>query len=144
MSPPISRKRALLAWTPALVWSAVIFGLSSIPGKDLPQLPGWGSADKVVHGAVYGVLGAFLWLGLRATWARESGLAWQTIAAALGAALYGITDEMHQAFTPGRSPEVFDVLADFVGGLLGALACVAIVARKRGRHARLPAGEGSR
>jgi VanZ family protein len=144
MTPPSGRKKALLAWAPALLWSAVIFGLSSIPGKDLPQLPGWWSADKFVHGGVYGVLGAFLWLGLRTTWARESGLAWQTIAAALGAALYGITDEMHQSFTPGRSPDVFDVLADFVGGLLGALACVAIVARRRARDARLRGAEGSR
>src|SRR5580765_411908 len=135
LSPQSGRKKALLAWTPALVRSAVIFGLSSIPGRALPQLPGWWSADKFVHGAVYGVLGAFFWMGLRATWMRESGLAWQTIAAALGAALYGTTDEFHQAFTPGRSPEVFDVLADLVGGLLGALACVAIVARRRARCA---------
>jgi VanZ family protein len=138
------RKKGVLAWTPALLWSAVIFGLSSIPGKDLPQLPGWWSADKFVHGAVYAVLGAFSWMGLRATWARASGLAWQTIAAALGAALYGITDELHQAFTPGRSPDVFDVLADLVGGLLGALACVAIVARRRARDAGVRGGEGSR
>jgi len=90
------------------------------------------------------VLGSFIWVGLRATWARESRLGWQTIAAALGAALYGVTDEFHQAFTPGRSPDVFDVLADLVGGLLGGLACVAIVARKRACDARLRGGEGSR
>ena len=54
----------------------------------------------------------------------------RTIAAGLGAALHGITDELHQVFTRGRSPDVFEVLADFVGALLCALACVAIVARK--------------
>ena len=141
---PSDRKKGVLAWTPALLWAAVIFGLSSIPGKSLPQLPGWWSADKFAHGGVYGVLGAFIWMGLRANWARARGLAWQAIAAGLGAALYGITDELHQVFTPGRSPDVFDVLADFVGGLLGALACVAIVARKRARNARVRGGEGSR
>jgi len=44
--------------------------------------------------------------------------------------LYGITDEAHQAFTPMRSPDPYDVLADAVGGLLGAIACVVFVSRR--------------
>jgi VanZ family protein len=124
------------AWAPALLWSAVIFGLSSIPGDALPSLPGWWSADKLVHGGVYGVLGALCWWGLRRTWARDRGLVQQVFAAGMCTALYGITDELHQAFTPRRSPDPFDVMADAVGGWLGALVCVAIVARKRNRDTR--------
>jgi len=126
--------RWLRAWAPALLWSIVIFALSSIPGNQLP-MPGWWSADKFVHGAVYGVLGALCWRGVRATWAREHGAAMQIIAAVALTGLYGITDELHQAFTPRRSPDPFDVVADIVGGLLGALVCVAIVARTRAKSA---------
>ncbi|MGB5337658.1 MAG: VanZ family protein [Gammaproteobacteria bacterium] len=31
-----------------------------------------------------------------------------------------MSDELHQLFVPGRSADIFDVLADAVGGLLGA------------------------
>jgi VanZ family protein len=39
---------------------------------------------------------------------------------ALAVMLYGISDEFHQYFVPGRSVDVYDVLADALGGLLGA------------------------
>src|SRR4051812_29137315 len=110
----------LRAWAPALLWSCVIFGLSTIPGNQLPALPGWWNADKVVHTVIYGVLGALWWRGVRATRLRGRGHGAQVSAAVVLTAVYGITDELHQAFTPHRSPDPFDVLADAVGGLLGA------------------------
>jgi VanZ family protein len=39
---------------------------------------------------------------------------------ALAVMLYGVSDEFHQYFVPGRSVEALDVLADALGGLLGA------------------------
>src|SRR5262245_11545603 len=137
---PSNRRKVALAWVPALLWSALIFGLSSIPGDNLPRLPGWWNADKFLHAGIYGVLGALCWWGLRATWVHPRVPAVQVLAGGLCAAVYGITDELHQAFTPGRSPDVFDVIADFVGGLLGTLACVAILARLRARAARRTRG----
>jgi VanZ family protein len=128
--------RWLRAWAPALLWSLIIFALSSIPGNRLPPMTDWWwNADKLLHGAVYGVLGALCWRGVRATWARDHGTAMQIIAAVALTALYGITDELHQAFTPRRSPDPYDVIADAAGGLLGALICVAVVARKRAKSA---------
>ena len=35
--------------------------------------------------------------------------------------LYGITDEIHQSFVPGRASRVFDVGIDTMGALLGLL-----------------------
>ena len=126
------------SWLPAALWAATIFALSSIPGRALPELPVW-NADKLVHAAVYGVLGALCWRGARASFA--SGTApWRVVLiAVLLTSLYGIADEIHQMFIPNRAPDPNDVLADAAGGLLGALACVAIVARrerraKRSRH----------
>lgn len=31
--------------------------------------------------------------------------------------LYGVSDEFHQKFVPGRTPDVYDVVADAIGGL---------------------------
>ena len=132
---PRGAPRWLRAWAPALLWSLIIFALSSIPGNQFPPMPGWWSADKFVHGVIYGVLGALCWRTVRATWARGRGTGMQLIAAVAVTGLYGITDELHQAFTPMRSPDPFDVIADVVGGLLGALVCVAILARRRAKSA---------
>jgi len=132
---PTAPPRWLRAWAPPLLWSVIIFALSAIPGNQFPPMPGWWSADKFVHGAIYAVLGALSWRALRATWARGHGTGMQIIAAVAVTGLYGITDELHQAFTPMRSPDPFDVIADAVGGLLGALVCVAILARRRAKSA---------
>ena len=41
--------------------------------------------------------------------------------------IYAISDEIHQGFIPGRSPEIRDVLIDTCGVTLGILIVVAIV-----------------
>ena len=119
-------------WLPALLWAATIFGLSSIPGRALPALPLW-NADKLVHVAVYAVLGALCWRGARASFAPGTAQWRVVLIAVLLTSLYGIADEIHQMFVPNRAPDPNDVLADAVGGWLGALASVAIVARRRKR-----------
>ena len=41
------------------------------------------------------------------------------------AVAYGATDEVHQMFVPGRTPDVMDVLADAAGALVAAAVCLA-------------------
>ena len=41
------------------------------------------------------------------------------------ATLYGVSDEFHQSFVPGRESSGWDVLADFVGSSLGVFIYVA-------------------
>ena len=41
------------------------------------------------------------------------------------ASLYGVTDEFHQHFTPGRVPDAADWALDTIGATVGALALVA-------------------
>jgi VanZ family protein len=45
------------------------------------------------------------------------------------ALLYGITDEWHQSYVPGRSPDVRDVVADTVGAVLAMLVVAWLVRR---------------
>jgi hypothetical protein len=101
----------------ALSWMATIYYLSSqsMPDIDL----GFSGQDKVLHMAGYGLLG-LLWLG--ALPRRAGGYSLWQVALATGiAALYGLSDEWHQSFVPGRSADILDVAADGLGGLLGAL-----------------------
>ncbi len=102
------------------LWAGVIFALSSIPGTrfpaiDLPQ------SDKLVHALLYGVLGALLRRALDRTRGREAA-AGNVLLAILLATAYGISDEIHQLWTPHRSADWRDVAADTLGGTLGAVS----------------------
>lgn len=73
--------------------------------------------DKVAHFGAYFVLAVFT--------SRALHLKWRGVTAALGTFLlvvaYGISDEVHQSFVPGRSPDGLDVVADAVGAACGAV-----------------------
>jgi VanZ family protein len=105
----------------------LIFAASSIP--DLRNLPG-GMSDKSGHGIAYGILGAVLIRALAG--GRLAGVTWRRAGlTVLLATLYGVTDEVHQAFVPGRSPDRLDVLADCIGATF-AVVVIAVVARAWG------------
>jgi hypothetical protein len=107
-------------WGPVALQMALIFAASSIP--ELGALPG-GMSDKSGHGIGYGILGAVLVRALAG--GRVNGVTWRRAGlAVLLATLYGVTDEFHQSFVPGRSPDRFDVLAD----CLGAAVTVVVIA----------------
>lgn len=122
-----ARRRWLRAWTPAFLWAGFVFVMSSLPGRQLPTLD-LPNIDKVVHVAVYAVLGMLCWRGVRLTERLDP--VRTVIMATAVAALYGITDEFHQAFTPNRMADWKDAVADAGGGFLGAFGC-ALVARWR-------------
>ena len=101
---------AVRLWLPVLLWAALVFALSAVP--DLGTgLGGWDMLlRKLAHTGEYAVLGLLLH---RAT--ERPGLAF-----ALGVA-YAVTDEVHQAFVPGRHGAPLDVAIDAVGVLVGVL-----------------------
>jgi VanZ family protein len=108
---------------------AGIFVVSSIP--DLGPLPG-GVSDKSGHTLAYAGLGVLLLFALAQ--GRVDGVTLRRAALAVVlATAYGITDEWHQSFVPGRSPEVADVIADAVGAALGVTLAV-LLARLPGRR----------
>lgn len=104
-------------WGPSIVWAAILFALSSIPGRVYPRVS-FTFADKVVHVAVYAVLA---WLCARSLHGPARGpFAWRVALTAIALAIaYGVTDEVHQIFVPGRSADPRDVVADAVGAVLG-------------------------
>jgi VanZ family protein len=105
----------------------LLFVLSSVPGRALPALPAE-NFDKVVHAAVYAVLGGLCLLAVRATWRLRAALA-AVLAVGL-ATIYGISDELHQLLTPGRSADVHDVMADLVGAVIGVAALSLVIAAR--------------
>ena len=101
----------------SMLWMGVIYFLSAQPAESYPSLF-WG-ADKIVHMALFGMLGVFLSLtfGLHRGRTSWRGVVFITVIVML----YGVSDEYHQSFVPGRNPGVDDIIADTIGGILAAL-----------------------
>ena len=106
-------------WLPPVIWATILFALSSGPGPEIPI--DVRHLDKIQHAGAYAVLGGLVSRAL-AIGAPAMVPGRRVIAAGLVATAYGVSDEIHQRFVPRRSPDVFDVVADAVGGFLGALA----------------------
>jgi VanZ family protein len=103
-----------LRWIYPLALAATIFfasGQGSLPAPDIVNI------DKVTHFAVFGLL---------ATLVCRCGFppprAWLAVVIT---SIYGMTDEWHQSFVPGRSVDI----ADWVADTLGAMLAVALYAR---------------
>jgi len=112
----------LWPWVPVVLHLVTVFYFSAQPNP-LPELTTrlW---DKGLHFVAYGTLGALLLFALRSSGA---GRALAPLLAVAGASLYGASDELHQSFVTGRSCELFDWVADTLGGALGvALAALAL------------------
>ena len=104
-------------WAPVIAYMAMLFWLSSF--SRLPSLPGQPS-DYYVHFAAYIGLAV---VTTRATTKGIRDVSWRAvIAAVVISSLYGVSDEYHQLFVPGRSFDVFDMLADTIGSIAGASA----------------------
>lgn len=99
--------------------AALIWFLSS--QTILPKPKGILGFDKLQHLLAFAVFtGAVCFWVPREKW-KSRGLFFMLIAAAIGST-YGIVDEVHQFFVPGRDCNVWDWIADTLGAVIGALA----------------------
>ena len=120
---------AAVRWVAVAAYMAAIFLLSAQP--TLPSLPSRLS-DKHVHALTYAGLAAVTCRALAGgplagLTARGAAGAWAIAAA------YGASDEYHQSFVPGRTPELDDWAADAAGAAAAAAGCYAwgIISRSR-------------
>jgi VanZ family protein len=109
-------RQSVLAWFLLAGYCLLIFIQSSFATPDMgPDLP---LQDKAAHLAAYALMG---YLACRA-WAS---LPWHlggfaiSMAGFLFAVVFGLSDEWHQSFVPGRMADGWDVLADGLGALTG-------------------------
>ena len=93
-----------------------IYFLSAQSNLPLP-VEGWwsGALSWIAHFTEYAILASLLWLALRSSpsLARHA-----TAIAFVLTALYALSDELHQSFVPGRTPDARDWLVDLAGAVL--------------------------
>lgn len=109
--PKGTARKALAGWT------LFLLALCFIPGRDIPDID-VPMADKWVHFVLFAVF-AFLWPFAFPARRRWVGL----LLAFAAAAIFGWLVEELQGLLAflGRSRSVKDILADAIGGLLGAV-----------------------
>ena len=123
-----------LWWAPLGAFSTLIFFMSS---RESPiRIPkGFFEFDKILHIGAYGVWGLLCAAPVLRFWPAISAFR-LTVIVGIAGSLYGLSDEIHQAYVPKREADVADVVADAIGAFAGG-AVVAVVWRwwRRGREA---------
>lgn len=124
MNNMLKKKISILKWIPAIIIICCSWYLSSQP--TIQHMPKFPHADKIVHFICFGGLCFWITFALR----RK-----RYIAIAV-TSLYGIIDEIHQSFVPGRSCSIFDWIADTTGAIAGffIFLLVLFIYSKKLRH----------
>jgi len=128
--------RNVLRWLPAIAHACVLFVLSSQPELRIVSEP---ALDTILR--KLGHLGAYALLAVLVAYALEGtpGQRRSVLALVLVVAYAG-SDELHQAFVPGRTAALSDVAIDTAGGVLGLVAVAVLGPRlSRGGRQHAPA-----
>jgi VanZ family protein len=108
--------KKLLKWVPAIIICSISVYLSSQP--TIEKMPSFLYADKLVHLVCFA--GLAFWVAFGFNLKKYS----QFWISSIFVSVYGIIDEIHQSFTPGRSVSFFDWCCDSIGAVLGSLIFV--------------------
>jgi len=106
-----------------IIYCSVIFTLSSIPGTELSGIP---APDYIMHAVEYAGLGLLICWWRIIAGEPPARAVLQTI---VMASLYGMSDEFHQYFVPGRCTTFSDWAADTIGAAAGAGIFMAVRTR---------------
>ena len=104
-----------LVWLPTVAYCGLIFYLSS---QEIPiEVNLFAMQDKAIHFMEYGVLSLLFFISLRKS-APGYNIKAAAVLAIISSGLYGISDEVHQYFVPGRESSIGDVTSNFIGAVV--------------------------
>ena len=107
-----NRNLALLLF---FIYLGLIFMLSSIPIK-ISYYFFFDPRKLILHFIEYSILGVLSFLSIRK---RNTSMAFSIV--------YGISDEIHQYFVPGRFFDFYDMFADSIGSVFGVVLVLFIL-----------------
>ena len=93
-----------------------LFIQSSIGQLELPDF-GIDWFDKILHFVIFGILGILTARGFIHSSSQFLKKKYYVLGILI-TVLYGVTDEIHQYFVPGRDASLLDLLADILGIIL--------------------------
>jgi VanZ family protein len=87
---------------------------------------------------VYGLLAVLVTRACRITWPGRLTAMQLLLVGVAFSTFYGMSDEWHQTFVASRHGSTLDVLADFLGSLIGAAGYVSSTSAGKGRPDGMP------
>lgn len=128
----LNLKSFIKFWLPIPLYLGMIFALSSL--STIPfAMPKIENFDKLMHFSEYAILAVLLSRAINST-SRPRSLWLRLLLCVLVVAIFGALDELYQSTVPNRQSDVWDLLADSLGGLVGSGLFFLLVGR-RGRKA---------
>ena len=117
--------RSIRWCVPALGMGVLWWSSSQVPSTKLPSTFGV-LLHNAMHVVAYACVAAASWLA----WSRRPAGAPQpmrSVGAWLLSSVYGVIDELHQAYVPGRHCSFFDVVSDVAGAALAVVLLSGLV-----------------
>ena len=107
-----------------VLYCSFIFWLSSQPSLPAPMI--FSHQDKIHHMGAYFIMGILAWRFFNDFFSKPTTV---MIVSLCFCSIYGMSDEWHQSFVPGRETDVLDWLADTIGALI-ALITIQLTKRR--------------
>jgi len=114
----LRKYKTVLVYLPLAVYWLILFILTSLPSKNLPNTK---INDKIEHSVAFCLLAVFLSLTFQFQQKIKFLSAKALTSTVFLIAVYGMLDELHQRYVPGRYCDFYDWVADVAGGLAGVL-----------------------
>jgi VanZ family protein len=112
----------------AAAWGCFLLAVTSWPNPPAVEAGGF-PLDKLTHFLLYAVEALLLHRAIR--WKGRSGIAMSRVMAIVGTmAVWGMLDEAHQEWIPGRVMDTGDLVADVTGAAVGAVLGETIARRR--------------
>ena len=112
----LEKRKVYLVYVPLILYWIMLFAATSLPAANLPSVA---VGDKIKHFSAFFGLSVLLSLTLiyqnKILLFKKYFLA----AALVISSIYGLLDEIHQSFVPGRNSEFLDWVADSLGAAAG-------------------------
>jgi len=115
----LEKRKLFFVYLPLTFYWIILFILTSLPSNKVPSV---GINDKLEHFGAYLVLSLLLNLAFRFQNKIKLFSNRPNLYSFLFVFVYGVFDELHQALIPGRDCNIFDLIADLIGSLLGLIS----------------------
>lgn len=114
--------KGAIQWCPMLFCMLGIFYMSHQPARTLDKfLPWLQRFIPTVNNFNWGHFIAYFFLALAVYWALGTRMKSSKLLTILVCLLYGLSDEFHQMYVPGRTPDWLDIRNDFIGAAIAML-----------------------
>lgn len=105
---------------PPIAWAFTIIAISSIPSAYLPKVEIFGT-DKLVHVIVFCIFGLLLYRSYSNKKNTNPGFSKVYFFTIAGVIVLSIFIELYQGLIPGRRSDIYDLVANIIGGLFALI-----------------------